>query len=169
MTVTAADVTPVGATTASVRIRSDLKCIANASSADAARSDSIGASPSITAATAWGIGDAFMSTAGAGATLFENLSIYNDSDTLAAQVQVRYLFTNGTFADRTLTVSARGTTTLRMEQETAIQNHAANTWFSIVVTSTIGIFVNFTHWDLAQGGGWSSNGTPLPGAFVPGP
>lgn len=49
---------------------------------------------------------------------------------------------------------------LRLDQEEAILEHAQLNFYSIVVTSATPIVASMTHWDLFQGGGWATLGTP---------
>jgi hypothetical protein len=49
---------------------------------------------------------------------------------------------------------------LALEVESAITDHAPNAWYGIMVYGEGAIVASLTHWDLTQGGGWSTLGTP---------
>lgn len=74
---------------------------------------------------------------------------------------VKSLFSDGTSVDRTVTIGAGRTASLLVHNDTSITARAPATWFSISVTGTQRTVATFTHWDLLQGGGWTTQGTPV--------
>jgi hypothetical protein len=149
---------PAGATGAVVRLGAG-SVRGFVESVDSERGDSVAASPGSSAFTRWAFADGFLDRNTAGAVGFETLSLYNP-DATAAVIEVRLLFTDGTFADREVTVQGRSMLQLRLDQEDVILEHAQLNFYSIMVTSPTPIVASMTHWDLFQGGGWATLGTP---------
>jgi len=145
-----------------VRIISNDQLFVQSSTKDIQRSDSSSTAAMTYSANGWIFADAFMDRGLAGVEFFETLTIKNVDD-VDGVVTVRYLFTNGTFATRTLSISAGQARSVLLHTEASILNHARATWYSIVVNSSLALTAQLSHWDLLQGGGWVSIGTPLGG------
>jgi hypothetical protein len=128
-------------------------------SEDQTRGDSLEATAASTALSVWAFGDGFLDSNTAGTVGFESLGIYNPSAS-EQQVLVRFLFNDGTFADRHVDVAARSSARLQLDQEPLILNHAQLNFYSIAVYGQSPIIASMIHWDLFQGGGWASLGTP---------
>jgi hypothetical protein len=149
-----------GAHAVNVRMSADRLVFIQSTTSDTTRADSASTAVATFAADAWAFGDAFMNRSLAGTKFFETLSIANPG-TAASDVTIKYLFTDGTFATRSVTLGAGRFSLIALHNEQTIVNHAADSWYSIVVTGTQKIVATLSHWDLLQGGGWSSLGTPL--------
>ena len=128
-------------------------------SVDESRGDSLQATAASTAYDTWTFGDGFLDSNTAGTVGFESLGIYNPSLT-AQEVQVRFFFTDGTIGDTFITIGAREAGRVRLDQEQQILNHAQLNFYSIAVYGQSPVVASMVHWDLFQGGGWSSLGTP---------
>lgn len=150
------DLAPNGAESVTLRVTGGYVQVV---SVDETRGDSLQATPASTAYTKWAFGDGFLDRNTAGTVGFETLAIYNPN--VAAQdIQVRFHFTDGTFADRTISVGAQSGGSLRLDQENLILDHAQLNFYSISVTANVPVVASMIHWDLFQGGGWASLGTP---------
>ena len=57
-------------------------------------------------------------------------------------------------------IGAGSTLRIRLDQENSILDHAQLNFYSIVVTSNTPVIASMIHWDLFQGGGWATLGTP---------
>lgn len=135
-------------------------------SVDETRGDSLQASAASSSATRWTFGDGFLDTNTAGTVGFETLGLYNPRAT-AQDVTIRFLFTDGTSAQRVVNLAAGAATRIELDQEDLILNHAQLNFYSIEVTSADPIIAAMVHWDLFQGGGWASIGTPGGTLFAP--
>jgi hypothetical protein len=128
-------------------------------SEDPTRGDSLEATAASSASSVWTFGDGFLDSNTAGTVGFESLGIYNPSFS-SQDVLVRFFFTDGTFADRTVNVGARAGVRLQLDQEDLILNHSQLNFYSIAVYGQTPVIATMIHWDLFQGGGWASLGTP---------
>ena len=128
-------------------------------SVDESRGDSLQATGASTAYDTWTFGDGFLDSNTAGTVGFESLGIYNPSLT-PQEVQVRFFFTDGTIGDTFVTVGGRESGQVRLDQESQILNHGQLNFYSIAVYGQTPVVASMVHWDLFQGGGWSSLGTP---------
>ncbi len=126
-----ATLVPAGAGTASIRITSFRNTVlSQVINPFPDRHDSAAGAVASYAASHWALGDAFMNTPLAGQSFFETLNIFNPGTT-NLNVRVRYLFTDGTFAERTVAVVRGRGATINLHEEPAILQHAANTWFAV--------------------------------------
>lgn len=153
---------PAGAGFVNVHIASDAEVYVQATTEDTTRGDSTSTRAATYAADTWAFADAFMDRTLAGSKFFETLSVYNPNAG-AADVTVKYLFTDGTVATRTLSIAPGRSTSLQLHLEPSVLNHAQASWYSVVVTGSLKTVATLSHWDLLQGGGWSSLGTSLGG------
>jgi hypothetical protein len=128
-------------------------------SVDETRGDSLQASAASTAYSVWTFGDGFLDSNTAGTVGFESLGIYNPRVT-EQQVQVRFFFTDGTVGDRFVTIAPRSGARLQLDQEPLILQHGQLNFYSIAVYAQSQVVASMVHWDLFQGGGWTSIGTP---------
>lgn len=135
-------------------------------SVDETRGDSLQETGASVSATRWTFGDGFLDRNTAGTVGFETLGIYNPSNQ-SQLVTVRFIFTDGTFTQRNINVDSRSGATLQLDQENLILDHDQLNFYSIEVTSQAPVVANMIHWDLFQGGGWASIGTPGGLQFTP--
>jgi len=134
--------------------------VVQGTAANGARADSTASAASNFSADSWAFADAFLNRPLAGTSFLEELSIFNPGVD-SSDITVRYIFSNGTQTSRQFTLAAGGARVLSLHEETLVLDHAVDTWFSVVVTGTRRTVANLTHWDLLQGGGFSSMGTPI--------
>lgn len=153
---------PTPQSVTNITIISETELLVQSQTSEISRSDSVSTAAMTYSAREWVFADAFMDRGLAGQKFFETLTVKNVGLTEAA-VTVRYLFTNGSFATRTLAIGVGGAQSVLLHTEASILNHASATWYSIVVSSNQDITAQLSHWDLLQGGGWVSIGTPLGG------
>lgn len=149
---------PVDAIFATVRVEG-IDVRSRVDSVDADRGDSVVATPASSAFTVWAFADGFLDRNTAGRTGLETLAIFNPSMT-DADVRVRFLFSDGAFVDRNLTLSPGSTQRLRLDQELAILDHTQLNFYSMMVYSAMPTVASMIHWDLFQHGGWATLGTP---------
>jgi hypothetical protein len=149
---------PNDATGVSVRIEG-ANIRGHVESIDPTRGDSFATAPANRSYSVWAFADGFLDRNTAGTVGFESIALYNPGGA-ATNVRLRYLFTDGTFADRTLSVNAGGTSRVRLDQDNLILDHAQLNFYSIVVYADTPVVASMIHWDLFQGGGWSTLGTP---------
>ena len=111
--------------------------------------------------TRYFFGDAFINKASAGVNYFETLSFYNPSST-GNTVTVRLLFTTGEVSTFTVPVNAQGFAAVNLHERPEILNRPTNqNYFSIDLSAPTQFGVQFTHYDLFLGGGYSQAGAPL--------
>jgi len=149
-----------GAGFVTARLNATAEFFAQAQTSDVARTDSTSTTAGVYAADGWLFADAFLDRTLAGTQFFETLSVYNPNAT-DTTIMVKSLFSDGTSVDRTVTIGAGRTASLLVHNDTSITARAPATWFSISVTGTQRTVATFTHWDLLQGGGWTTQGTPV--------
>jgi hypothetical protein len=117
------------------------------------------------AAREYVFGDLFINPAFAGVTYIERLGLYNPSAT-AIDVNIRFLFVDGTTANQIVNVAAGDFGFVQIDQATAVLAKGSPTAFSLDVTSQTPIVASLTHYDLFLNGGWSTIGAPI-GLTVP--
>lgn len=106
-------------------------------------------------------GDAFINKSSAGTNYFETLSFYNPAS-LANTVTVRLLFTTGEVSEFTVAISAQGYAEVNLHERPEILERTTNqNYFSIDLSAPTQFGVQFTHYDLFLGGGYSQAGAPL--------
>lgn len=105
-------------------------------------------------------GDLFVNPASAGITYIENLGVYNPSGT-AIDVDVTFLFTDGTTSTTTINVGALDFAFVKVDQQTAILSRGTPTAFSLIVSSQTPIVASLSHYDLFLNGGWSTLGATI--------
>jgi hypothetical protein len=149
---------PDGATSASVRV-TGAGIRSHVESVDATRGDSSVAAPAARAFTVWAFADGFLDSNTAGTVGFETIGLYNPG-AQATNVRVRYLFNDGTFADRFVNVASGASGRVQLDQDDLILNHGQLNFYSIMVYADTPVVASMIHWDLFQGGGWASLGTP---------
>lgn len=120
------------------------------------------AAPAITeVGTRFFFGDAFINKNSAGINYFETLALYNPA-AVETDVTIRLLFTDGTSAQFTVEVDARGFAQVNLHERPEILNRTTvQNYFSIDVSSATQIGVQLTHYDLFLDGGYAQRGAPL--------
>lgn len=118
-----------------------------------------------TAAKQYYFGDLFINPAFAGVTYIERLGLYNPSAT-AIDVNIRFVFVDGTSADLIVNVAARDFSFVQIDQATQVLSRGRITAFSLDITAQTPIVASLTHYDLFLNGGWSTIGSPI-GLTVP--
>jgi hypothetical protein len=151
---------PTGTRFVSVMANANRQILYEASASSASRADSVSTAVATYAADTWAFADAFLNRELAGISFLEHLSIFNPG-TNAAEMTVQFLFPDGRRESRTLTVGAGRTRVLTLHEDPLITEQSSDAWFSIIVTGTDQTVCTFTHWDLLNGGGWTSLGTPM--------
>lgn len=117
------------------------------------------------AARQYYFGDLFINPAFAGVTYIERLGLYNPSAT-AIDVNVRFVFVDGTSSDLVVNVAARDFGFVQIDQATQVLSRGRITAFSLDITAQTPIVASLTHYDLFLNGGWSTIGSPI-GLTVP--
>lgn len=90
----------------------------------------------------------------------EELFLYNPTGA-AASITLRFLLPSGATTSTTLSLSARSSTRIRLDQLPVLANRPDLNWFSTIVESTQAIVAQFTHWDLAAPGGFTMVGQAI--------
>jgi hypothetical protein len=151
---------PGGATRATLRITGTWTVLEQYEGVDAIRGDSVGTGPGNTTATTWAFADGFLDRDTAGTVGFETISIYNPGAG-AQTATVRFLFSDGFTITRTVQIEAGRTANLDLHLDQELIGHSQLNFFSTVVTGESPLIASMTHWDLFQGGGWETLGTPI--------
>jgi hypothetical protein len=138
-----------------------------------ARGDSVFDPTTNFTSTGWAIADGFLNRLAAGTQYFETLSLTNPT-AAAFNVTVEYYLydhrtpgsENGQSQRVTQTVSlpARGMASIQLHLPSSVPLQSTGPDlmpYAIFVRSSTPIYCSFTHWDLFQGGGWSTFGTPI--------
>lgn len=124
-----------------------------------ARGDSTAASAATQPSRTWAFADGFLDRDTAGSIGFESLALFNPAGSTAT-VTIRFLFSDGAIIERAATLGSLDTFRMSIDEDQEITGHSQLNFFSIMVYSDVPIVASMTHWDLFQGGGWSTLGTP---------
>ena len=157
VTIDPAETAPAYALAASVRVTGAVAV--HAENTSIGRGDSLGAGPR-ESARGWAFADGFLTAAGAGSRQLETVAVSNPG-AQGVEVTIRYLTLDGVVIERALAVGAGETVRLRVDADPAIAARSAVVFFSILVLAPTPVLAVMTHWDLDQGGGWSTGGTPI--------
>jgi hypothetical protein len=151
---------PPSATRATLIISSLFNIAVQVESIDTTRGDSVGTSVAVSTAATWAFADGFLDRDTAGTVGFETISVYNPG--VGAQTAtVRFLFTDGFTITRTVQIEAGRTANLDLHLDQELIGHSQLNFFSTIVTGEAPLIASMTHWDLFQGGGWATLGTPI--------
>ncbi len=129
---------------------------------------------SLDAATQWNYAEGFMDPARAGTDVLETLSIFNPNTEAmgraesAAEVTIRFLYTDGTVVTEDRTIDAAGRLDLDIHTLSSVLNQGTQHqrfYYSIQVVSDVPVVSQFWHHDLTLGGlqpsgGFGELGTP---------
>lgn len=111
--------------------------------------------------TRYFFGDAFINKTSAGVNYFETLSFYNPASR-SNTITVRLLFTTGEVSTFTVPINAQGFAQVNLHERPEILDRTTNlNYFSIDLSAPTQFGVQFTHYDLFLGGGYSQSGAPL--------
>lgn len=138
-----------------------------------ARGDSVFDPTTNFTSTGWAIADGFLNRLASGSQYFETLSLTNPT---AASFNITieyYLYDHRTpgsqngqsqLVTQTISLPARGMASIQLHLPNSIPLQSSGPDlmpYAIFVRSSTPIYCSFTHWDLFQGGGWSTFGTPI--------
>lgn len=138
-----------------------------------ARGDSVFDPTTNVTSTGWAIADGFLNRLSAGQQYFETLALTNPTAASFSVTVEYYLYDHRTpgsqngqsqFVTQTVQLPARGMTSVQLHLPTSVPLQSTGPDlmpYSIFVRSSTPIYCAFTHWDLFQGGGWSTFGTPI--------
>jgi hypothetical protein len=126
----------------------------------AQRGDSLATRPGTHASTVAAFADCFLARDTAGTVGFETLSVFNPSAS-ATSVRIQYLFSDGSVIEETTTLEAGATLRRDLHANPDLVQHAELNFFSTLVYSDVSTLSSLVQWDLFQGGGWETLGTPL--------
>ncbi len=90
----------------------------------------------------------------------EELYLYNPG-TSATSITLRFLFPNGSTGTYTLSVAARRSSRVRLDQVPALAGRTDLNWYSTIVESTLPVVAQYTHWDLSATGGFTTLGMAM--------
>lgn len=106
------------------------------------------------------VGDAFIGTARAGITYFEELSLYNPGS-LPTTITINFLFNDGTTATRNVNVAGRDFAFIAIHEAPEVLSRGGPQFFSLSITAPVPFVGGFNHYDLFLGGGWGTLLAPV--------
>lgn len=120
----------------------------------------------ITAAPIHDFGEGFINSGRNPPDVFEQLAIYNPNEVslrgtdVAANITIKFGYTDGTVVTKTLTIAAGKRVELRLDQDTDLiaQNGLGRFFYSINVVSNVPVIAAMRHYDLSLGGRQASGG-----------
>ncbi len=137
------------------------------------RGDSVFDPTTNVTSTGWAIADGFLNRLSAGDTYFETLALTNPTAASFNVTVEYYLYDHRTPGSQggqsqrvvqSVQLPARGMVSVQLHLPTSVPLQSSGPDlmpFAIFVRSSTPIYASFSHWDLFQGGGWSTFGTPI--------
>lgn len=98
-------------------------------------------------------------------TYIERLQLLNPN-TIATDIQITFLFTDGSSSSTTLRLGADAARTVAIDEHEILVRRGGPTAFSIRIDSPLPIAASFSHYDLFLQGGWGTLAAPM-GLTVP--
>ncbi|MFG0243685.1 MAG: hypothetical protein ACF8R9_12940 [Phycisphaerales bacterium JB054] len=98
-------------------------------------------------------------------TYIERLELLNPN-AIATDIEITFLFTDGTSAAATVRLGAEGARTIAIDEHEILVRRGGPTAFSLRVESSLPIAASFSHYDLFLQGGWGTLAAPM-GLTVP--